>query len=194
MLLKALRLRHAADSRTKIFSRRALRARYDTIAFRSGLFLARCLQAQEGGAVQARAEKVVKTGEVSGINCSQVSPAFRGFATSMDVDGDVVQAMRCWYNSCWPMTDRMCISVTGSGSAKYSDVLAHLSRSWAPSCPRECRSITNGCSLPTATFRLVLRPEHYREPNGTGRQCLYVQRRGSHHEIESPLCARRSSV
>jgi hypothetical protein len=33
---------------------------------------------QEGGAIQARAENVVKTGEVSRINCSQISPAFRG--------------------------------------------------------------------------------------------------------------------
>jgi hypothetical protein len=105
------------------------------ITLQSRMFLVRCLQAQEGGAIQTRAEKVVKIGEVTRINCSQISPAFRGFAANMDVGGDVVQVIRCWCNSCWPMTDWMCVSVTGIGLAKHFDGLAHLGRFWAFACP-----------------------------------------------------------
>jgi hypothetical protein len=38
---------------------------------------ARCLQAQEGGAIQTRAEKVINIGNVMCINCLQISPTVR---------------------------------------------------------------------------------------------------------------------
>jgi uncharacterized Fe-S center protein len=43
----------------------------------SRMSFSRCLQAQEGGAIQIRTKKVVKIDEVTCINCSQISPTVR---------------------------------------------------------------------------------------------------------------------
>jgi hypothetical protein len=62
------------------------------------------------------------------------------------------------------------------------------------SCPGECRRIATRCSPPRATFRRVVRPERSQERNDKRRTAFYAERRGSHDEIKSSLCARRSSV
>jgi hypothetical protein len=67
--LNGLRLPHPATSLVKVLGRRTLRSRHDMDTLRSKPSLARCLQAQEGGAIQTKPQKVVKIGEVRCINC-----------------------------------------------------------------------------------------------------------------------------
>jgi hypothetical protein len=75
--LEELRLPHAATSPAKILGRRALRPRHDIDTLRSRMTFSRCLQRQEGGAIQTMAEKIVNNSEVTRCCCSQISPAVR---------------------------------------------------------------------------------------------------------------------
>jgi hypothetical protein len=74
---EGFRLPHAVASPTKILGGRGLRARHDLDNWRSRMSFSRCLQAQDDGTIQIKAKKVVNIGEVTCIDCSQISPTVK---------------------------------------------------------------------------------------------------------------------
>jgi hypothetical protein len=116
---------HAATSPTKILGRPTLRARRDRDNWRSRMSFSRSPHTQDGGTIQIRSKKIVKTGE------GRVSTAGRFYEHS----GAFGRKHGCWGCCCSGDTlppqqllvkDKSDVHTCDEiGSSKYFQVLAH---------------------------------------------------------------------